>query len=170
MYCWFSMSRRKTINPKLLSEKTQEYYGLWKITRYSVCPSLEFVRFSVSELSVKMFHTNLQNTVWKRYVGAHADGHQHGGRKSMKTSGIDFCYKRQSDHSHEQVNIHINTSRKTSTVPIDKNHRMRHFVSIRDSLSGGHLDVVWRESLKFIMVYLKDGGCYGAKSLQQDIY
>ena len=52
----------------------------------------------------------------------------------MKTSGIHFCYKRQSDHSHEQVKIHINTSRKTSTVQIVKNHRMRHFLSIRDIL------------------------------------
>ena len=52
----------------------------------------------------------------------------------MKTSGIHFCYKRQLDHSHEQVNIDINTSRKTSPVPIVKNHRIRHFLSIRDSL------------------------------------
>ncbi len=42
-------------------------------------------------------------------------GLQHGGRKSMKTSGIKFFYKKQSDHHHEQVNIHINISRKTST-------------------------------------------------------
>ena len=74
-----------------------------------------------------MFNTNLQSTVWKRHVGAHAVGHQHGGRKSMKTSGIHFCYKRQLDHSHERANIHINTSRKTLTVQIVKNHKMRHF-------------------------------------------
>ena len=67
-----------------------------------------------------MFHTNLQSIVWERHVGAHADGHQNGGRKSMKTSGIYFCYKKQSDHSHEQVDIHINTSRKTSTVQTKK--------------------------------------------------
>ena len=27
-YCWFSLSRHKKVNPKLLSEKTQEYYRL----------------------------------------------------------------------------------------------------------------------------------------------
>ena len=54
-------------------------------------PSLGLVRYSVLELSAKMFHTNLQSTVWKRHVGAHLHGHQHGGRKSMKTSGINFC-------------------------------------------------------------------------------
>ena len=42
----------------------------------------------------------------------------------MKTSGIHFCYKRHPDHSHEQVNIYINTSRKTSTVQIVKKRRM----------------------------------------------
>ena len=52
----------------------------------------------------------------------------------MKTSGIHFCYKKQSLHLHEQVNIHINTSRKTSTVQIVQNHRMRLFLSISDSL------------------------------------
>ena len=104
------------------------------ITRYSACPSLGFVGYSVLELSTKMFHANLQSTVWKRHAGAHAEGHQHGGRKSIKTSGIHFCYKRWSIHPHEQVNIHTNTSQKTSTVQIVKNHRMRLFLSIRDSL------------------------------------
>ena len=52
----------------------------------------------------------------------------------MKTSGIHFCYKKRSFHPHEQVSIHIDTSRKTSTVQIVKNHRMRHFFSVRDSL------------------------------------
>ena len=52
----------------------------------------------------------------------------------MKTSGNNSCYKKRSFHLHEQVNIHINTSRKTSTVQIVKNHRMKHFLSIRDSL------------------------------------
>ena len=51
-----------------------------------------------------------------------------------KTSGIHFCYKRLSDHSPEKVNIYINTSRIISTVQIVKSHRMRRFLSIRDSL------------------------------------
>ena len=137
--CWFSPSRHKKVNPKLLSEKTQEYYRLYKITKYSVCPSLGFVRYSILELSVKMFHTNLQSFVWKRHVGAHAVGHQHGGRKSMKTSGIQFCYKRRLYHSHEQVSIHINTSHKTSTVQIVKNRRIRHYFE-------AYVTAFWRPS------------------------
>ena len=73
-----------------------------------------------------MFHTNLQSTVRKRHVGANAEGHQHGARKSVIASGIHFCCKRRSDHSHEQVNIHINTSGKTASVQNSKNHRIRH--------------------------------------------
>ena len=34
----------------------------------------------------------------------------------------------------------------------------------------GDTDVVWRETQKFKMLYLKDGECYRAKDLQQDIY
>ena len=31
---------------------------------------------------------------WRRHVGAHPDGHQHGGRKPTETSVTEFCYKR----------------------------------------------------------------------------
>ena len=31
--------------------------------------------------------------VWRRHVGAHPDGHQHGGRKPTVTSVTEFCYK-----------------------------------------------------------------------------
>ena len=72
-------------------------------------------------------------------------------------------------HLHEQVNFHINTSRKTSIAQIVKNHRMRHFFKQRWKPSGSHLDVVWHETLKFIMFYVK-GRCHQAKNLQQDIY
>ena len=90
----------------------------------------------------------------------------------INESRIHFCYKKWLVHPHEQVNIHINTSRKASTVQIVRNHRMTHFLSVRDSLlaPGGHLDVVWRETPKFKMLYLKDGGCYRAKNLQQRKY
>ena len=166
VYWWFSLSHHKKVNPKLLSEKTQEYYRLQKITSYSVCPSLGFVRYSVLELSVKMFHTNLQSSVWKRHVGAHAVGHQHGGRKSMKTSGIHFCYKRQLYHSHEQVSIHINTSHKTSTVQIVKYRRIRHYFEAYVTAFWWHsgLNSKWSilktavaiELKTFSKIYIKD--------------
>ncbi len=86
----------------------------------------------------------------------------------MKTSGINFCYKKRSGHPHEQENIHINTSHKTSTVQIVQNHGMRHFFSLRDSLSADIFDLVfdlvWRETPTFKMIYLKDGECHRAKN------
>ena len=60
-------------------------------------------------------------------------------RKSMKTSGIHFCYKRQLYHSHEQVSIHMNTSHKTSTVQIVKNRRIRHYFE-------AYVTAFWRPS------------------------
>ena len=63
-----------------------------------------------------------------------------------------------SKHSHE----HFLQNLKTTGWGIFLKHTWQ--------TSGGHLDVVWCEILKFKMVYLKDGGCYWAKNLQQDIY
>ena len=34
--CWFSLSRHKKVNPKLLSEKTQEYYSYIIVIRQNV--------------------------------------------------------------------------------------------------------------------------------------
>ncbi len=47
---------------------------------------------------------------------------------------------------------------------------MKHFLSIRDSFLAVIFDLVWRETPKFKMLYLKDGGCYRAKNIQQDMY
>ena len=35
----------------------------------------------------------IEISVWRRHVGAHPDGHQHGGRKPTETSVTEFCYK-----------------------------------------------------------------------------
>ena len=44
------------------------------------------------------------------------EGHSNGGRKSMKTSGIHFCYKNRSVRPFELVDILINNFHNTSTV------------------------------------------------------
>ena len=85
----------------------------------------------------------------------------------MKTSGIHFCYKRQSDYSHEQVNIHVNASRKTASVQIVKNHRMRHIFKHMWQPSGGHLDVVWREIPKFKTSILKTAAAIELKTFNK---
>ena len=42
-----------------------------------------------------------------RYVGAHSDGHQHGGRKPTETSITEFCYKSVNLSLEELKNIKI---------------------------------------------------------------
>ena len=42
-----------------------------------------------------------------RHVGAHPDGHQHGGRKPKETSVTEFCYKRGNLSLEELKNIKI---------------------------------------------------------------
>ena len=45
--------------------------------------------------------------VWRRHVGAHPDGHQHGGRKPTETSVTEFCYKSVNFSLEELKNIKI---------------------------------------------------------------
>ena len=90
----------------------------------------------------------------------------YGGLKSMKTSGIHFCYmyKRQSDHSREQVNIHINTSHESSTVQIVKNHRNSLLAAILMSCGVKFKNSKWSiikttaviELQTFNKIYIKD--------------
>ena len=42
-----------------------------------------------------------------RHIGAHPDGHQHGGRKPTETSVTEFCYKRVNLSLEELNNIKI---------------------------------------------------------------
>jgi len=42
-----------------------------------------------------------------RHVGAHPDGHQHGGRKPTETSVTEFCYKSVNLSLEELKNIRI---------------------------------------------------------------
>ena len=53
--------------------------------------SQQFFSWKICE---ETFSPNLQRFVWKRHVGAHVHGHQHGGRKSAETSVTEFCYER----------------------------------------------------------------------------
>ena len=51
------------------------------------------------------FYSYLWRFVWRRHVGAHPDGHQHGGRKLTETSVTEFCYK-SADLSLEKLKKH----------------------------------------------------------------
>ena len=47
---------------------------------------------------------------------AHADGHQHGGRKVTETSVIEFLHRNEIIFILELRNIEINTSSRARTV------------------------------------------------------
>ena len=42
-----------------------------------------------------------------RHIGAHPDGHRHGGRKATETSVTEFCYKSVNLSVEELKNIKI---------------------------------------------------------------
>ena len=43
--------------------------------------------------------------VWRRHVGVHPDGHQHGDRKPTETSVNEFCDKSVNSSLEELINI-----------------------------------------------------------------
>jgi len=55
-----------------------------------------------------------------RHVGAHPDGHQHGGRKPTETSVTEFCYKSVNLSLEELKNIKIILFRIQEPVQIIK--------------------------------------------------
>ena len=55
-----------------------------------------------------------------RHVGAHPDGHQHGGRKPTETSVTEFCYKSVNLSLEELKNIKIILFLTKEPVQIDK--------------------------------------------------
>ena len=56
-------------------------------------PTFRSQNFFLREICGETFSPNLERFVWRRHVGAHLDGHQHGGRKPAETSVTEFCCK-----------------------------------------------------------------------------
>jgi len=54
------------------------------------------------------------------HVGAHSDGHQHGGRKPTETPVAEFCYKSVHLSLEELKNVNIILFPNTRTVQIAK--------------------------------------------------
>ena len=59
---------------------------------------------AIFALFAEVCYPILQSFVWRRHVGAHPDGHQHGGRKPAETSATEFCYK-SANSSLEELKI-----------------------------------------------------------------
>ena len=64
-----------------------------------------------------------------RDVGAHPDGHQHGGRKPTETSVTQFCYKSVNLSLEELKNIKIILFLIQESVQIAKFPEISHFLT-----------------------------------------
>ena len=64
-----------------------------------------------------------------RHVGAHPDGHQHGGRKPTETSVTEFCYKSVNLSLEELKNIKIILFLIQEPVQIAKRPEISHFLT-----------------------------------------
>ena len=53
---------------------------------------------------------------WRRHVGAHSDGHQHGGRKPTETSVTECCYKSVNLSLEEFKNINFFSNSRTAQI------------------------------------------------------
>ena len=71
-----------------------------------------------------------------------SEGHKHGGRKSMKTSGIHFCSSNDLLFSHEPLYIQINFPPNTLTVQTAKNHKESPFLHKRKLCHRHHVGVM----------------------------
>ena len=64
-----------------------------------------------------------------RHVGAHPDGHQHGGRKPTETSVTVFCHKSVNLSLEELKNIKIILFVIQETIQIAKFPEVSHFLT-----------------------------------------
>ena len=64
-----------------------------------------------------------------RHVGAHLDGHQHGGRKPTETFVTEFCYKSVNLSLEELKNIKIILFLIQEPVQIVKFPEISHFLT-----------------------------------------
>ena len=63
------------------------------------------------------------------HVGAHLDGHQHGGRKPVETSVTEFCYKSVNLSLEELKNVKIILYSNTRTVQITEFPEISHLLN-----------------------------------------
>ena len=80
----------------------------------------------------------------ERHVGAHLDGHQHGGRKPTETSVIEFCCKSVNLSLEELKNIKIILFPIQEPVQIAKCPELSHFFN----QLGRHVNAASRKSLE----------------------
>ena len=87
-------------------------------------------------------------SVNRRHVGAHLDGHQHGGRKPRETSVTEFCYKSVNLSLEELKNVTIIVYSNTRTVQIAEFPEISQFLNQHHSSLARHVNATSRKSLE----------------------
>ena len=124
-----SGNRKKVDMQRLSPRFRSEQFFLWKICGETSSP-------------------NLQRFVWRRHVGAHLDGHQHGGRKSAETSVTEFCYKGVNLSLEELKNVTMILYSNTRTVQITEFPEICHLLNQHHSSLARHVNATSRKSLE----------------------
>ena len=98
-----------------------------KVDIQRLSPRFRSQQFFLWEICRETFSPNLQRFVWRRHVGAHLDGHQHGGRKPAETSVTQFCYKSVNLSLVELKKVTIIIYSNTRTVQVAEFAEISHF-------------------------------------------
>ena len=83
-----------------------------------------------------------------RHVGAHLDGHQHGGWQPAETSVTEFCYKSVNLSVEELKNVTIILYSNTGTVQIVEFLEISHLLNQHHSSLARHVNATPRKSLE----------------------
>ena len=82
------------------------------------------------------------------HVGAHLDGHQHGGRKLTETSVTEFCYKSVNLFLEELKHVARIVYSNTRTVQIAEFTEKSHFLNQHHSSLARHVNATSGKSLE----------------------
>ena len=119
-----------------------------KVDMQRLSPRFRSQQFFLWKICGETFPANLQRFVWRRHVGAHLDGHQHGGRKSAGTSVTEFWYKSVNLSLGELKNVTILLYSKTRIVQIAEFPEISHLLNQHHSSLVRHVKVTSRKSLE----------------------
>ena len=119
-----------------------------KVDMQRLSPRFRSQQFFLWKICGETFFPNLQRFVWRRHVGAHLDGHQHGGRKPAETSVTEFCYKSVNLSVEELKNVTIILYSTTRTVQIAEFPEISHLLNQHHSSLARHVNATSRKSLE----------------------
>ena len=102
----------------------------------------------MEDMRRNVFSKFIEIIVWRRHVGGHLDGHQHGGQKPAEASDTEFCYKSVNLSVEELKNVTIILYSNTRTVQIAEFPEISHLLNQHHSCLACHVNATPRKSLE----------------------